>query len=123
MKFAGIAAALEALNKALENSQTLEIKIVITKDEYQKLKALGGDDDREAVRKAIMASIGANQKSAPKGAKAPDADKKIKTAIKCPSCQSPIKISTDERPIVIECSSCGVSGRLTAQNKWTKLES
>ena len=46
MKFAGIAAALEELNKALENSHALEIKIVITKDDYQKLKELGGDEDR-----------------------------------------------------------------------------
>ncbi|MFC1814424.1 hypothetical protein ACFL0M_00480 [Thermodesulfobacteriota bacterium] len=107
MKFAGLATALEELNKALENSHTLEIKIVINKDEYQKLKALGGDDDREAVRKAVMASIGAKEK--------------VKSAIKCPSCKAPIKITTDERPIVVECSNCGVSGRLTEKNKWVKL--
>ena len=63
MKFAGIAAALEELNHALEDSHTLEIKMVITKADYQKLKELGGDEDREAVRKAIAAAIGADDQT------------------------------------------------------------
>jgi hypothetical protein len=113
MKFAGIAAALEELNQALENSHTLEIKLVITKDEYQKLKELGGDEDREAVRKAIMAAIGGDSQRAAK---------KKAMAIKCPQCKAPIKITSDERPLIVECAQCGASGRLTAQNKWAILD-
>ena len=117
MKFAGIAAALEELNRALENSYTLEIKLVITKDDYEKLKELGGDEDREAVRKAIMAAIGGDSQPAAKGPA-----KKKQLAIKCPECKAPIKITSDERPLIVECSKCGASGRLTAQNKWAILD-
>ena len=48
MKFADLASALEELKRALENSHTIEVKIAISKQDYEKLKALGGEDDREA---------------------------------------------------------------------------
>lgn len=122
MKFAGIAAALEELNHALENSKALEIKLVIPREDYQKLKELGGDDDREAVRKAIMAAIGADnaakEKSAPKGVQG----KKTQTAIKCPQCKAPIIIKSSERPLIVECHECGASGRLTVENRWAVLD-
>jgi DNA-directed RNA polymerase subunit RPC12/RpoP len=121
MKFAGIAAALEELNHALEDSHTLEIKLVITKADYKKLKELGGDEDREAVRKAIMATIGADDPTGDKNVKSGPAKKK-QMAIKCPQCKAPIKITSDERPLVVECPKCGANGRLTAQNKWAILD-
>ena len=37
MKFANLASALEELNKSLENSHAVEVRVVITKDEYEKL--------------------------------------------------------------------------------------
>ncbi len=58
MKFANLASALEELNKALENSHTIDEKIVISKEDYEKLTAIGGGDERECIRKAIMAFIG-----------------------------------------------------------------
>lgn len=110
MKFSNLAAALEELNNALENSTTLDIKLVLPKEEYEKLKAAGGDDDQESVRKAIMAFIGGSTT----GVK--------RLAIKCPKCKASIEILTDERPLDVECSKCGTGGRLTAQNKWAKLD-
>ncbi len=110
MKFSNLATALEELNSALENSTTLDIKLVLPKKEYKKLKAAGGDDDRESVRKAIMAFIGGSTA----GVK--------RLAIKCPKCKASIEITTDERPLDVECSKCGTGGRLTAQNKWAKLD-
>ena len=121
MNFAGIAAALEELNHALEDSHRLDIKLVITKADYQKLKELGGDEDREAVRKAIMAAIGADDQSGDKNAESGPVKKK-QMAIKCPQCKAPIKITSDERPLIVECSKCGANGRLTAQNKWALLD-
>ena len=121
MKFADIAGALEELNKSLENSHPLEIRLVITKDEYQKLKKLGGDDDRDAVRKAIMAAIGGEDQNASNANQNSDPMKKKQTAIKCPGCKAPIIITSDERPLGVECSKCGESGRLTAKNKWSKM--
>jgi len=122
LKFAGLAAALEELNQAMENTHTLDVKIVITKDQYKKLQVLGGNDDRGAVRKAIMKAIGSDAPSAQKDAKTSEPVNKKQTIIKCPGCKSPIKIETDERPAVVECPTCGISGRLTQENKWAKLD-
>jgi len=102
MKFADLASALEELNKAMENSQTLEFKTVITKDEYEKLKAMGGDDDKEAVKKAIMAFIG--EDSAQPGGK--------KKVIKCSKCKAPIEIPAGEIPSEIKCPKCKAVGRI-----------
>jgi len=102
MKFADLAAALEQLNKAMENSQTLEIKTIITKDEYDKLKAVGGDDDKEAVKKAILAFIGEDSSQA--GGK--------KKVIKCSKCKAPIEIPAGEIPSEIKCPKCNAVGRL-----------
>ena len=122
LKFAGLAAALEDLKKAMENTHTLDVKIVITKDQYKKLQVLGGNDDRGAVRKAIMKVIGPDAPSAQQDAKTTEPAKEKQTIIKCPGCKSPIKIETDERPTLAECPTCGISGRLTQENKWAKLD-
>lgn len=116
MKFTKLASALEELNIALENSHPLKVRLVITLDDYRKLKAFGGSDDRESVRKSIMAFVGATADTGP----ATSQPKKM-VAIKCPQCMSPIEITSDERPLIIECKNCGTSGRLTAQNRWAKL--
>jgi DNA-directed RNA polymerase subunit RPC12/RpoP len=122
MKFASLAAALEELNKAMENTHTLDVKIVISKDQYKKLQILGGNDDRGAVRKAIMKAIESGAPGAQKEGKTPEPVNKKQTIIKCPGCKSPIKIETDERPTLVECPTCGISGRLTQENKWAKLD-
>jgi len=129
MKFASLAAALEELNKAMENTHTLDVKIVISKDQYKKLQILGGNDDRGAVRKAIMKAIESGAPGAQKEGKTtepvkgPEPVNKKQTIIKCPGCKAPIKIETDERPTLVECPTCGISGRLTHENKWAKLDS
>jgi hypothetical protein len=117
MKFSSLASALEELNKTMEDSQTIEIRLVLPKEDYKKLKALGGPDDRECVRKAIMAFIGGGIKKT--GVEVKD---KKKLVIKCPRCKSPIEITSDKRPLSVECSSCGMGGRLTPENKWAKLD-
>ena len=117
MKFTKLATALEELNTALENSQPLKVRLVITRDDYKKLKAFGGSDDRESVRKSIMAFIGVGADTGPAGSQ----PKKM-IAIKCPQCMSPIEITSEDRPLIVECKNCGTSGRLTAQNRWAKLD-
>ena len=114
MKFADLAAILEELNKAIEDSHKLEIKIAISKEDYEKLKSLGGEDDREYVRKAIMAYTGKETEGAP----APmDAEK---VAIKCPKCKLTIEVPSEERPSIIECPECGTSGRFKPKTRWEK---
>jgi hypothetical protein len=115
MKLTALASALEELNTALEHSHALEIKLVLSNEDYDKLKGLGGDDDRENVRKAIFSFIG----TAPGK---PAGNTKKKLVIKCPQCMTPIEVASDERPVVVECNYCGTSGRLTAQNRWAKLD-
>ena len=117
MKLTQLASALEELNTALENSHTLNVRLVITRNDYEKLKSFGGTDDQESVRKSIMAFVGAAAGSGSAGA-----SPKKRVAIKCPQCMSPIEITSDDRPLVVECQNCGTSGRLTAQNRWAKLE-
>ena len=116
MKFADLAGALEKLQNALENATTLDVKVVLSKDEYQKLQAIGGEDDRDCITKAILAFIGGEQTT-------PDAkDKnKKKLVIKCPKCKAPFEITSDDRPLDVECPLCGTGGRLTPENKWAKL--
>lgn len=58
MKFSSLASALEELNVALENAHRLETKILLLREDYEKLKMLGGGDDATCVRKAVMAFIG-----------------------------------------------------------------
>jgi len=138
MKFTDLATALEELNATLESSHTLEVRIVITKDEYEKLKAIGGEDDRESVRKAIIKLIRGTHRQETSEEDVNQHDTSVEDlalqevpveddavpqlTIDCPhpQCMSPIEITTDERPIMIECSNCGVSGTLTVENKWEK---
>jgi hypothetical protein len=117
MKFADLADALEQLQNALENATTIDVQLVLAKEEYEKLKSIGGENDRECVTKAIMAFIGGRQT-----ASAVVKEKnKSKLVIKCPKCKAPIEIHSSERPLDVECPTCGTGGRLTPDNKWAKL--
>jgi len=113
MKFSTLAKALEKLNTALENSHTIETKIVIPNVDYEKLKELGGEDDLKCVRKAIMAFIEGGVQGAP----AAEPEGKKKKAIKCAKCKASIEIPADEMPAEIKCPECGTIGRLKSQNK------
>lgn len=58
MKIAELAEALERLSLAIENSKTVEVKLALPKDVYNELKARGKGDDKECVRKAVLAFVG-----------------------------------------------------------------
>lgn len=119
MKFAGLAAALEALNQALENSRQLAIKMVLNTNDYELLKSRGQGNDRECLRKAIAAFIlnarrqAADHALASRQNKAPDKGGGAKTGkIKCVSCGKPIEVSLDQSYDEIHCSHCGARGLL-----------
>ncbi len=65
MKFADIAAALEELQAAIEKSQTIDVTLVITKAEHEILTSIGGKNDSDCARKAIMNYIGDSSETAP----------------------------------------------------------
>lgn len=130
-RFADLAAALERLNIALENSRRLEVNVVISKEEYEELKAIGGMDDRECIRKAIMAFIGyevgmdrgvkkqgigpkndsrnGNSEIKPQVPVLPpilEKKTKNKTTVRCFKCKSPMEISSHGDTNEISCPNC-----------------
>jgi hypothetical protein len=62
MKFAELASALEELNQTMENAQQIEVRLVLPKADYERLRKRGGEDDNESVRKAILAFIEGSEK-------------------------------------------------------------
>ena len=129
MKFSEMASALEELNRALENSHTIETKITIPTAAYEKLKALGGEDDLACVHKAIMAFIQEDVSKAPvpepavepavepAAEPAAEPEGKKQKVIKCAKCKAAIEIPAGEKPTEIECPECGTVGRLKSKNK------
>jgi len=117
MKITNLAAALEKLKTTLENAHKLEIKMLLPREDYEKLIALGGADDRGCVRKAIMAFIegGAQAESAPRDD--PETREKKKPLIHCAKCKTPLEIPAGERPIEIECPYCGTSRMLKSEDE------
>lgn len=105
MKFAGLASALEALNRALEDAHTLFFRMVLERSDYNLLKAVGGNDTRECIVKAIHWFIGEDSPT--------DAGKSRKKGrIRCASCNQPIEISLDQENGEITCTHCGARGLL-----------
>lgn len=58
-----IACLLDELYKAMENTKTVDVKLSLSKAEYERFKSLGGEDDRERVLQAIRAVIGQGRPS------------------------------------------------------------
>jgi len=104
MKFSGLAAALEELNTALENSQPISVKMIITNDDYNRLKSIGKSDDRECIRKAIRKFTGVEGALKRNGKK--------RASIKCANCSSLINVDINHEKDEIECPECGARGVL-----------
>ena len=111
MNIASLATALEELADALENSKALEIRILLPREDYETLKARGGEDDRECIRKAILAFISSEERPETVTIIAPVKKEKKGVVINCEKCNTPIEVSSEERPIEIECPFCG-TGRV-----------
>lgn len=117
MKITNLAAALERLKTTLEDAHELEIKMLLIREDYEKLIALGGGDDRACVRKAIMAFIeGGGQADSTPTAGSEGKEKK-KSLIQCAKCKTPLEIPSDERPVEIECPYCGTSRMLQSEDE------
>jgi DNA-directed RNA polymerase subunit RPC12/RpoP len=56
-RMAAIASTLGDLQAALLNSNMVEAKLTLSREEYEKFKSLGGFDDSERIRKAVMSLI------------------------------------------------------------------
>ena len=53
-RMAAIAAILGQLQTALLSSHTVEVKLTLSKEDYNRFRALGGVDDSDRIRKAVM---------------------------------------------------------------------
>ncbi len=125
MKFAELAAALESLNKAMENTRRVEVRLVLPKQDYEKLRKRGGDDDNDSVRKAVLAFIEADaskpsappeERSAPAVARksaaaapAPPVKPSKVRIVTCGKCNRKMEIPEGEAPAELECDFCGTS--------------
>ena len=107
MKFAELAAALETLNNALENARTIETRLRIPIEVYERLKSLGGGSDGECIQQAVAAFIAAERP----GDAGPRNNKK-RLVVKCAKCHTPIEVPNGERPTEIRCPNCNAVGRL-----------
>ena len=67
MKISGLAKALESLSHAIEQSHALEVRLVLTKEEYQRFKSRSGKDDRESIRQAILSYTGSKEEEIKSG--------------------------------------------------------
>ena len=56
-QIAAIASALGDLQAALLNSNTIEVKLTLSKEDFGRFRSLGGLDDNERIRQAVMAVI------------------------------------------------------------------
>ncbi|MCF8050754.1 MAG: hypothetical protein K9L59_05920 [Desulfobacterales bacterium] len=141
MKFADLAAALEELNQAMENARRIEVRIVLTQEDYERLQQRGGEDDNESVRKAILAFIAGAEKSpptmemeAPEPPAAETAEKakrpeqaepepvEVAATIPCSKCKKPVKVPSNDRPLELECEFCGTSIVLEGEKEEERLD-
>lgn len=53
-RMAAIASTLGFLQAALLNSNMVEVKLTLSKEDYERFKSLGGVNDSERIRKAVM---------------------------------------------------------------------
>jgi hypothetical protein len=56
-RIAVIAATLGEVQTSLMNSHTVDVKLTLSKDDYHKFKTIGGADDSDRIRKAILNTI------------------------------------------------------------------
>jgi DNA-directed RNA polymerase subunit RPC12/RpoP len=56
-RIAAIASTLGDIQAALLNSNMVEAKLTLSREEYERFKSLGGMDDSERIRKAVMSLI------------------------------------------------------------------
>jgi DNA-directed RNA polymerase subunit RPC12/RpoP len=53
-RMAAMAATLGQLQTALLNSHSVEVKLTFSKEDFDRFRALGGEDDSDRIRKALM---------------------------------------------------------------------
>ena len=56
-RLATISSTLGDLQEALLNSETIEVKLTLSREDVSRLRSLGGVDDSERIRKAVMTLI------------------------------------------------------------------
>ena len=135
---AAIASTLGDLQVALLNSNTVEVKLTLSKDDFGRFKSLDGSDDAERIRKAVMAllhpedagvsptSVESRPVVTPSKSKPvaqafqeqPIAVRdavQIKSTTQCPTCRSPIElpaIPAGQWSVEVRCENCGAKSLL-----------
>jgi DNA-directed RNA polymerase subunit RPC12/RpoP len=108
-KIADLANALERLVTGMENSHTLDVRVVLSRSDYDRLVALGKEDDTECLRKAVRFFINAPDPLISGATTDPRAREALKTALACVKCGTRIEIPDNPAVLEIDCPFCGTS--------------
>jgi len=131
MKISHYATSLERLTVAIENSHMIEVKLVITKQEYDTLRELGKGDDKECIRKAIQAITSRRRPTEKKSLEEKNSDSRgfflektdaEKTVIKCIKCKSSIEIPNGKASDDVRCPRCSEESDMTSQEVQIKYK-
>jgi DNA-directed RNA polymerase subunit RPC12/RpoP len=142
-RMAAIADTLGDLQAALLNSTTVEVKLTLSKEDFGRFRALGGMDDNERIRKAVLAliqpdasDIGPVEPTSPATADGPRTavppDARIsqeqpvaaepfsrrKLTTTCPVCHYSIDLpesSKDQLSVEVKCENCGAKSLLKSR--------
>lgn len=145
-RMATIADTLGNLQTALLNSATVEVKLTLSREDLSKFRSLGGVDDNERIRKAVIALINSEDFEIPKSsaeskpsstskasknvdsqaecaspeqpaAAEPTSKKKLTTT--CPICHYVIELpgaTKDKLSVEVKCENCGAKSLLKTKN-------
>lgn len=134
MKFATYAAVLEELSKTLENAHSIDIRLVLLKDDYERLIAIGGKDDKTRIRNAVMTYIDNNVGMEDYVGQAKTVETELlsdnhdlthsetpeesrETSIQCIKCKSQIKIDEEEHAEDVKCPTCSSFSQTDLNNE------
>ncbi|MBA4395828.1 MAG: hypothetical protein C0394_00340 [Syntrophus sp. (in: bacteria)] len=144
-RMAAIADTLGDLQAALLNSTTVEVKLTLSREDFGRFRALGGMDDNERIRKAVLALIHPEASEIPQSpfeskspataddagltappdaqilqeppvAAVPSARKKLTTT--CPVCHYLIDLpdaSKNQLSVEVICENCGAKSLLKSR--------
>ncbi len=112
MKLSAYASALEKLTVAIENSHVIDVKLTLTKEEYNRFKSLGKGTDTECIRKAVRMFM-ASKKQAEKQSEKKTVKQSLKEKYATPTNESSAKSEPDK--IIGNCIKCKTSIEIQAE--------
>lgn len=102
-RLATISSTLGDLQAALLNSETIDVKLTLSREDFDRLRSLGGADDSERIRKAVMNMIHPGGAELPPS---PQESRPVETLGESRSAASPVY---EFRPVIAKTAEAGPS--------------